>query len=109
MFHISLGWTLTIWRRVLGFPLWKRGSGGFAGRHRLENRFHDDVQLLEHFQIGKSQHPKPLLFEIGAPHFIFSSLRGFKVMSAVYFNDQSHWGRVEINHIVADGLLPVEL
>jgi len=90
-------------------PPLKRGSGGFAGRHRLENRFHDDVQLLEHLQIGKSQHPQPLLFEIGAAHFILSSLRGFKVMSPVYFNDQGHCGCVEINNIVADGLLPLEL
>ena len=35
--HISPRWILAIWRWALRFPLWKRGSGGFAGRHRFED------------------------------------------------------------------------
>ena len=54
MFHKSPRCTLTLGRHGFGFPLWKRGSGGFAGRrHRREDRVDDSIQLLQDFPPGR--------------------------------------------------------
>ena len=85
MFHKSPRWTLTLGRYGFGFPLWKRGSGGFAGRrHRREDRVDDSIQLLQDFPVGKPQHPQVLRFQVSRAPLIPPCLRCFQVLAAVH-------------------------
>ena len=73
-------WTLIYYLREspLGFPLWKRGLGGFAGRrHRREDHVDDSIQLLQDFPEGPRLPPgQPILIASSMSMTGMSSLIG---------------------------------
>jgi hypothetical protein len=71
--------------------------------------FHNGVELEEHLAIVEAQDTQTQLIEIGRTAPIAIRLSWFQMVCAVDLYDQPRSRRIEINDVVADGLLSVKL
>src|SRR5262245_47788896 len=71
-----------------------------------ENCFQDSCQVIDYVVVPESQNYKSLCFQPAVPFRVV--VRGFRVLAAIQFDDQSRLKANEIDDIVTYRLLPLE-
>ncbi len=75
------------------------------GADRLEYRFQNTVEILQHFRIPESQNTDSLALEAPRPLRVVPPFRVSGVTSSVQLDSQSSFVAIEVHDVATDGLL----
>jgi hypothetical protein len=89
--------------------LWKGRARGDLPPHGREDLLHDCIDLLENLSVVESKHEQALTLQVRAALSIVLNLTRLEMLRAVYLDDQSRLGRVEVNDVVSKRLLSIKL